>query len=83
MNEQVRLMKQLGAFHGKTLRHDRRQNLRAAQPSAQADQLGEFFVVHFVHRLLHAVLGAIELLPHILPFALVRRLDDGFGMRGN
>ena len=39
--------------------------------------------MHFVHRLLHAILGAIELLPYVLPFSLVRRFNDRLGVLGD
>ena len=37
--------------------------------------------MHFVHRCLHAALGAIEFLAHTLPFALVGRLGNRLRVR--
>ncbi|PYK17861.1 MAG: hypothetical protein DME55_08670 [Verrucomicrobia bacterium] len=36
--------------------------------------------MHFIHCLLHAVLGPIQFKPHIFPITFVRRLDDRLGM---
>ena len=76
-------MQKLGALCAKMRAHNRGQHLRPSQPPAQADQLGQFLILHFVHRLLHAILGAIELLPHVLPLSFVRCLRDRFCMRSN
>src|SRR6476619_2361591 len=61
-------MQQLGAVLRKMAVHHRSQDLGAAQPAAQTNELGKLLVVHFVHRLLHAVLSAIEF-PTPMPLA--------------
>ena len=76
-------MEKLGAILRKALVHDRGQHFGAAEPAAQADQLRELFIVHFVHRLLDAVLRAIEFLANADPIALVGRFGDGLGVRRN
>ena len=68
--EQVRLMEQLRAVGRISACSPPRSGPRAAEPAAQADQLREFFVVHFVHRLLDAVLRPIEFLAHAVPVPL-------------
>ena len=81
IGKQIGLVEQLRAIGGKMLVHNRRQHFRATQPAAQADKLRQFFIVHLVHRLLHAVLSAVQFLAHVLPFALVCPINDRFRMR--
>ena len=73
-------MQQLRAVLRKVPVDDRGQHLGAAQPAPETNELGKFFVVHFVHRLLHAVLGAVEFLPHRRPVTAVRCLRDRLGV---
>src|SRR5450432_1218437 len=79
--EQVWLMEQLRAISREMTIYHRSQNLRAAQPSAETNELRKFFIAHFIHRLLDAVLCAIEFLPNGPPIAPVGRSRDRFGMR--
>jgi hypothetical protein len=78
--EQIRLMQKLSAVVGEMLFHHGGQYFRAPQPPAQTNELRQLFIVHFVHCLLHAVLSAIQFLPHICPIALVCRIDDRLGV---
>ena len=83
VGDQIRLMQKFCAILGIALDHDRGQNLRASEPATEADQLREFFIVHFIHCLLDAVLGAIEFLTHADPIPFVRRFGDRLGMGGD
>ena len=74
-------MKQLRAIGRKMAVHDRGQDLGAAQPAAQTNELGKFLVVHFVHRLLHAILRLVQLLANAGPVPLVGRIGDGLRVR--
>src|SRR5882724_9401171 len=55
----------------------------SAQPPAQANELRQLFIVHLVHCLLYAVLGAIQFPAHIVPIPLVCCLNDRLRMRCN
>jgi hypothetical protein len=61
VDQEIRLMQQLRPVVGKPFVHHRRQDSQfPPQPAAQTNELREFLIVHFIHRLLDAVLSAIH-----------------------